>query len=428
MRPLDLVSLKKLVWQHFDDNTISTLCEEIGFNEKDLPNKGMIEKSNHLIERLVKEGRAKDVFNAIYKMKPELIEDIFYFDENIFLTKEVLLRDPSLISVPLEQAGERIVRPQADDPNANTLLKKIDELNARLEVLADSVSQEKLFSKLEEASQIVRSKWSETEYWQKIVRAQFLINSASAEIFRLDKQRELRVADVNYQIELENKVRQDEIKLTWIIPSIISFYTILVVAVTVLSISNGVGDLLIPLINIPLSVLVWSAIGSLSALIYRYYRRIKRASLIPEIRLTFGKFWIGLISGAIFYFAVRSGLFILSSQQVDINQSPLGQQQLMWVLVWLISFSDFVFERVITRISGNVVGEESDKTVSSVLGVNISDISDTIEKSNSKLLSELRRLRAQTTEISVEQTNNKEAKAAESLTPPSENETTNSNS
>jgi hypothetical protein len=415
MRELDIFSLQKLVWQNFDDKAISMFCDESGIDEHTLPNKGVIEKGNYLVDEVVKTGRARDVFNAIYKLRPDLIEGIFSFDENAFLSKEALLRDPTLISVPPAQSSERIIQFQLDDPNANALLKRIQELSNRLEVLADPISQERLFTKLEVASQIVRSKWNELEYLQKLGRAEFLINSTSAEIIRLDKQRQLRVADVNHQIEAENKVRQDEAKLTWLIPSIIIFYTLLVISAIIFNFNQGFGDPVIPLINVPLSVLVWSAIGSLSALIYRYYRRIKKSSLISEIRLAVGKFWIGLVSGAIFYFAIRSGLFILSNQQVDINQFPLGQQQLIWVLVWLVSFSDFVFERIINQISGNVVGDESEKSISSIFGVSVSDISDTIERSNSRQLSEFRRLRAELIGIANEIKSNKETKPAENL-------------
>jgi hypothetical protein len=408
MRQLDIFGLKKLVWSNFDDKAIPLFCDEAGIDENSLPNKGLIEKANYLVDEVVKTGRARDIFNVIHRLRPDLINGIFSFDDNEFLSKEALLRDPTLISVPLSQPSERIIQFQLDDPNANALLNRIQESSNRLEVLSDPISQERLFTKLEEASQIVRSKWNEPEYLQKLGRAEFLINSTSAEITRLDKLRELRVADVNRQIEAENKVRQDEAKLTWIIPAIVIFYVILVISAIVFTYSIASGDPIIPLINVPLSILVWAAIGSLSALIYRYYRRIKKSSLISEIRLAIGKFWVGIVSGAIFYFSVRSGLFILSNQQVDINQSPLGQQQLMWVLVWLISFSDFVFERVITRLSGNVVGEESEKSVSSIFGVNVSDISDTIERSNSRQLSEFRRLRAELIDIANEIKSNKE--------------------
>lgn len=413
MRQLDILSLKKLIWQNFDDKTIPIFCDEAGIDSKTLPTKGLIAKANYLVDESIKTNSTREIFNAIYRLRPDLIDNIYTFDENAFLSKEALLRDPTLISVPLAETSERIIQFQLDDPNANALLKRIQELSNKLEVLADPVAQERLFSKLEEASQIVRSKWSEVEYLQKLGRAEFLINSTSAEIVRFDKLREFRVADVNRQIEAENKVRQDEAKLTWIIPAIIIFYIILVVSAVVFTAGNTTSDPVIPLINVPLSILVWSAIGSLSALVYRYYRRIKKSSLISEIRLAFGKFWVGLVSGAIFYFSIRSGLFILSNQQVDLNQSPLGQQQLIWVLVWLISFSDFVFERVITRLSGNVTGDESEKSLSSIFGVNVSDISDTIERSNSRQLAEFRRLRAELIDIANEIKSNKEIKLTE---------------
>ncbi|MBE0573614.1 hypothetical protein IH575_01790 [Candidatus Dojkabacteria bacterium] len=396
MRPLDSMSLKTLVWKNFDDNTFSLLCIASGINADALPNRGLIEKANYLVDEAIRIGRINEVFSEIYRLRPDLIEGIFIFDESAFASTEVLLRDPTLISVPEVETSERIIQMHVDDPTANTLLVRVQELSTKLEVLADPVAQETLFAKLEEASQIVRSKWNEAEYQMRLGRAEFLINSTSAEIFRLDKQREIRLADVNSQIEAENKVRQDEAKLNWIIPAIITVYALLIIGVVIGSFFLGYQeDAEIPFINVPLSILVWSGVGSLSSLIYRYYRRIKKSSLTSEIRLAFGKFWIGLVSGTIFYFALRSGLFLLSNSELDINQSPLGQQQFIWVLVWLISFSDFVFDRVVSRIAGNVIGEESERAVSSIIGVSISDVSDIIERSNSRQLSEFRRLTAQ---------------------------------
>jgi hypothetical protein len=157
MQPLDIDSLRTLIWKGFDTNEFSALCNELGVDEKTLSGKGLFEKTNILLTLFLKTGRIKEIYNAINKLKPDLITGQFFFDENLSLPKEALLRDPSLIIVSPEQAGERIIQTQVENPKANALIKNIEGLFDRLEVLADPVAQSKLYIKLEEAIELASS-------------------------------------------------------------------------------------------------------------------------------------------------------------------------------------------------------------------------------------------------------------------------------
>jgi len=396
MKPIDKTTLKRIIWQNFDLGSFNQFCLSLKIDINEIQGKGIIEKTTALVNLMEKTGRTQELFDTLVTSKPEL-ETEYFFDPTVFLPMEQIppTLDPVLIDVPPDQAGKRVVVLETKDPKANQLLQQYYSFLDRLEVLGDPKTQAILYARLDEAHQILRGQYSDAEYWKQMVRAEHIIRVTGAEIYRQEKLKELRKLKENAAIAAEKKQAKDEITLTWLVPVIILFYIGLIVLASLGLQSQLLGDLPIPVLGIPLSILVWAAIGSVSAILFRYYRREKKSSIIIELRLIIGRFWIGIVAGAVFYFAIRSGLFVLSNQAVDLNNVPSGQQQLILVLVWLIAFSDFIFERIVARLSGNLIGDESDKTLTSILGGTISEISQTIEQASSHQLIEFRRLTAE---------------------------------
>lgn len=113
------------------------------------------------------------------------------------------------------------------------------------------------------------------------------------------------------------------------------------------------NSLQLPLINIPASVITWSLIGSLAAMLIRFNR---------EPIYNFGDTvkWLltrpvqGVILGAGFYIVLTSGLFVLTGDPSSVTGSSNADNIILLVL-FLVGFSDrfadTVFNALIKRLS-----------------------------------------------------------------------------
>jgi len=401
MNPIDYYTLQRLISQNFTLDDIQVLCGSLGVNMNDIPGNGILAKAYGIVPFMQQQGRIRDLYNALRNLKPGLLSE-YNLDERTFRLPEGVdllpthILSPTLVEVPPDQVGARVVQLEVSDPEAMLLLKRIEDLQDRLVRLTDAVFQQKSYETLEQASRLLRVTPEKVDDWQlQKTRAEFLIRKTQADVYRMERTQEWRIAEVNSRTESERRRALDERRITWLVPLTILFYAVLVAVLSFYVFMHAGEGYVVPVLGIPLQILVWSSIGSLSALLFRYYKRERTSALIPEIRLILGRFWIGIVAGSVFYFMIRSGLFVLSNQVVDLDHAPFGQQQALWVLVWLVSFSDFIFERVIARVAGNVIGEDTDKTVTSILTVTTSEIADIIERATNEQLAEFRRLRAE---------------------------------
>ena len=400
MKLTDYHTMQGLIAQNFTLDELGVVCDTLGVNIDKILGNGVIAKAYGIVPYMAERGRIRDLFNALCSLKPAAFSE-YRLDERRFRLPiesgfPSLDTDLALIEVPPDQAGTRVVQLEASDPQAELLIKQIEELQDRIVVLADPIIQQRAYETLEEAARLLRANPENVDDWQlQMTLAEFLIRKTAAAVYRAERSQERRRAEISSIIEYERTRALDERRITWLVPLITLGYAILVAILTLYAFRYAGEDYIIPVLGLPLQILVWSSIGSLSALLFRYYKRERTSALISEIRLLIGRFWIGIVAGSVFYFAMRSGLFVLSNQVVDLNNVPPGQQPVLWVLVWLIAFSDFMFERVIARISGNLIGEEADKAITSVLRVTTSEIADMIERAGNEQLAELRRLRAE---------------------------------
>lgn len=402
MKLIDYHTMQRLIGQNFTLDELKMVCDALEVNIDDIPGTGMLAKAYGTVSFTEERGRVRDLFNTLCSFKPEVFSE-YGLNERRFhppvksdLRALSLDTDPALIEVPLDETGTRVVRLTVSDPEAKLLISQIGELLDRLVRLADASLQLKAYKTLEEATRLLRANPEKIDDWQvQMTRAEFLIRKTTADIYRAERAKERKRAEINYILEYEKKRALDERKITWLAPLAIVIYSILVATLALVAFRHAGEDYVVPVLGLPLQILVWSSIGSISALLFRYYKREETSALIPEIRHIIGRFWTGIVAGSIFYFAIRSGLFMLSSQYIDLNNAPSGQQQMLWASVWLVAFSDFVFERIIVRIAGNVIGEDTEKAVTSVSRVITSDIADMIERAGNEQLAELRRLRAE---------------------------------
>lgn len=164
----------------------------------------------------------------------------------------------------------------------------------------------------------------------------------------------------------------------WLIVVVAFYLLLLILAIPVFSTGND-------MFGIPFPIIVWSAVGSLAAILHRFYKSPRRINLEIEFRWLFARPIIGIIMGAVSYLALVSGALVFSatpSQDLSAELKVSAQQWQFWIVAFLGGFSDKFYEKIIewltskftassenepdNKISEN--GEEDDVVVTSNQG------------------------------------------------------------
>jgi hypothetical protein len=120
-------------------------------------------------------------------------------------------------------------------------------------------------------------------------------------------------------------------------------------------------DKIIPVFGIPLSVVMWGAMGSLGAILYRFYTERGRVRLDLELRWLIARPIIGVIMGGLAYLAIVSGLTLLNTgnipNSVAVTDDKLPQNlNVFWVIAFLAGFSDKFYVGFIKLLVGRTLG------------------------------------------------------------------------
>lgn len=107
----------------------------------------------------------------------------------------------------------------------------------------------------------------------------------------------------------------------------------------------------IVILGIPFPVLLWGAIGSGTAPLYRYLRSTTDKIENP-IKLLIIRPFIGMIMGAVIYLIISSGLLIFGGTETVINP------QLLWLLAFVGGFSETATSKALSKIQAQISGEE----------------------------------------------------------------------
>ncbi|MBI4783757.1 MAG: hypothetical protein HY785_20945 [Oscillatoriophycideae cyanobacterium NC_groundwater_1537_Pr4_S-0.65um_50_18] len=111
----------------------------------------------------------------------------------------------------------------------------------------------------------------------------------------------------------------------------------------------------IPIFGIPLWVVMWGAIGSLAAILYRFYTEQQRVNLSSEVRWLIARPIIGIFMSAVAYLTVQSGLILLGAPpesgfepaQIPDSDPTANATRLAAIVCFLAGFSDRVYLGVI---------------------------------------------------------------------------------
>lgn len=119
------------------------------------------------------------------------------------------------------------------------------------------------------------------------------------------------------------------------------------------------ADSVIPLLEIPLPILLWSTIGSFTAILYRF-NSSGDIELQDPMRWLFTRPLTGIVMGIVTYYVFILGLMTVTSEAIDTTKSPI----IFWIVAFLSSFSDRFMDSLLHSLVGKFGGNANDPLVS----------------------------------------------------------------
>ncbi len=119
----------------------------------------------------------------------------------------------------------------------------------------------------------------------------------------------------------------------------------------------------ITILGIPVSVLLWSVVGSFAAILYRFSMSGDR-NLEDPLRWFFSRPLTGVVMGSITFLVIKVGVLTFASGS---NAQPvvtdLGSKELMWLVAFLAGFSDRFSDGLLKSLIGRFGGDSSGELV-----------------------------------------------------------------
>lgn len=120
---------------------------------------------------------------------------------------------------------------------------------------------------------------------------------------------------------------------------------------------NIEANTLIPVLKIPVGVVVWSGIGSFASILYRF-NRSEEAEIDGLTRWLLTRPITGVLMATISYFILSTGIIVLTSTNVLVDGN-----EIIWLIAFIIGFSDRFAERTLRLLVGKFGGEENEEIV-----------------------------------------------------------------
>lgn len=376
---VDSRELRQIMITSLTSRDVDALYRLLNLNGSDTEPTALLGRIRRLTDHMQRESRIPELLDALAEVRPDIFSKVILPKSTTSIatigsggvrTSDRNVGDNSIpIEVPAEALGNRVVNIESDinDPRAATLLEKSVELTDSVVRLGSPSAQAEALELLLFAQQSLRTSPDQVDDWPlHLSKAEDALRRVQAVVYSERRRVEIRVQQFKQR---DNEYRREisiERRLNWLVPLIMGVYVVIIAAIAAVSYWLTGIDYLIPVVGIPISIIIWAFLGGISAVLYRYYKRQSPASAILETRYVIARPFVGAITGIITYFAITSGLFLLTGGgSTNVVPTPT-QGPAILVLVWLIAFSDYVFEKVIVRLAGNLSGDQAEKTLISI--------------------------------------------------------------
>ncbi len=115
----------------------------------------------------------------------------------------------------------------------------------------------------------------------------------------------------------------------------------------------------LPIIQVPLPILIYSTIGSFAAILYRF-NKSGDIELQDPLRWLFTRPITGVVMGVIAYFVLRVGFLSIDTTATEqLNSSPV-----MWLIAFIAGFSDRFADSILHTLVGRFGGDTKDELLS----------------------------------------------------------------
>src|SRR5450631_2017096 len=204
----------------------------------------------------------------------------------------------------------------------------------------DPKLQENLFARLQEARKDIKNSMAED--------LEGALNDAIFTVHRVH-------ASIAREQELEKK--RGSLGVGFITLSLV--YIAVIIGIIVYG-NNSCNWLQKTVIGIPISVLLWSFLGSLAAILYRFYNsRLSDLSQVSvELNWLIARPLIGVIMGMLSFVIISAGLLVFGPATQPGND-PSIRPQLLWAVAFLAGFSDKFYLGFIDSLVGKFSGTGS---------------------------------------------------------------------
>jgi H+/gluconate symporter-like permease len=176
-------------------------------------------------------------------------------------------------------------------------------------VLFDRPAQDELFSRLQQCrADIAASVASEDKDPGPLITT---LNHVIFEVHRIH----FEIATQQDFLEFKHHKARG-----WLFVAVILLYVAIIVAIIFYE-WNSPKFLMVPMIGIPVSVVIWSLLGSLAAILYRFYNYSRIRKLYKESTWLIARPLTGVIMGMLSYLIIVAGLFIFGTASQASNEA-----------------------------------------------------------------------------------------------------------
>lgn len=120
-------------------------------------------------------------------------------------------------------------------------------------------------------------------------------------------------------------------------------------------------NLIIPWLGIPISIVFWSAIGSLTNILYKYYKKNEIINIDRELRWIWARPLVGVIMGCVTYLVVASGLILIGAASPQNANNIEIKPEILSLFAFIGSFSDKIFEGVVEKVGLIALSEKNNE-------------------------------------------------------------------
>jgi hypothetical protein len=222
---------------------------------------------------------------------------------------------------------------------------------------------------------------TDSEFLRKVMP---LLLEHVANVYEATTSQELRIIDMSLA-RIENAVlsynkekeRRKKIRMWAVVVSLLNLVAI-GMFIWIGSRFFGITEqTTINILSIPVPVLIWSILGSFSAILYRFTNAGDK-ELNEPLRWLFARPLTGIIMGVISYIVLKVGLVTIQGSSAG---NEIANPEVIWLIAFLAGFSDRFSESLLRTVVGKFGGDKEGELVSMEMRAK----STTVETSNTFL-------------------------------------------